>query len=98
MSLTSVDLPEPLTPVTAVSVPSGIATSMFFRLFARAPRMTISPFERRPPRRRRRDRALAAQVGAGQRAVAVAAAAASGAPWKITWPPCSPAPGPRSTT
>ena len=43
MSLTSVDLPEPLTPVTAVSTPSGIATSMFFRLLARAPRMTISP-------------------------------------------------------
>jgi hypothetical protein len=45
MSLTSVDLPEPLTPVTAVKVPSGIATSMFFKLFARAPRMTISPFD-----------------------------------------------------
>src|ERR1700730_11754819 len=44
MSLTSVDLPEPLTPVTAVSTPSGIDTSMLFRLFSRAPRMTISPF------------------------------------------------------
>ena len=44
MSLTSVDLPEPLTPVTAVSTPSGILTSMFFRLFSRAPRMTSSPF------------------------------------------------------
>jgi hypothetical protein len=44
MSLTSVLFPEPLTPVTAVSVPSGIATSMFFRLFSRAPRMTTSPF------------------------------------------------------
>ena len=32
MSLTSVDLPEPLTPVTAVSVPSGIATSMFLQV------------------------------------------------------------------
>jgi hypothetical protein len=44
MSLTSVDLPDPLTPVTAVSRPSGILTSMFFRLFSRAPRMTSSPF------------------------------------------------------
>ena len=44
MSLTSVDFPDPLTPVTAVSTPSGILTSRFFRLFARAPRMTISPF------------------------------------------------------
>ena len=43
MSLTSVDLPEPLTPVTAVNVPIGIVTSTFFRLLARAPRMTISP-------------------------------------------------------
>ena len=51
MSLTSVDLPDPLTPVTAVSVPSGIVTSMFFRLFARAPRITISPLSARTPRR-----------------------------------------------
>jgi len=43
MSLTSVDLPDPLTPVTAVSTPSGIVTSMFFRLFSRAPRITSSP-------------------------------------------------------
>src|SRR6478735_5490735 len=44
MSFTSVDFPDPLTPVTAVSVPSGMATSMFFRLLARAPLITISPF------------------------------------------------------
>ena len=37
MSLTSVDLPEPETPVTATNVPSGKLTSMFFRLFSRAP-------------------------------------------------------------
>ena len=39
-----VDLPDPLTPVTAVNSPSGIATSTFFRLLALAPRTTISPF------------------------------------------------------
>src|ERR1051325_2136987 len=44
MSLTSVDLPEPLTPVTAVSTPNGMRTSRFFRLLARAPRITRSPF------------------------------------------------------
>ena len=37
MSLTSVLLPEPLTPVTHVSVPSGNSTSMLSRLFAAAP-------------------------------------------------------------
>ena len=33
------DLPEPETPVTHTSMPSGISTSMFFRLFSRAPTM-----------------------------------------------------------
>lgn len=37
MSLTRVDFPEPETPVTAVSTPSGKATSMSWRLFSRAP-------------------------------------------------------------
>ena len=36
-SCTSVDLPDPLTPVTHVSVSSGIATSMSFRLCSAAP-------------------------------------------------------------
>ena len=40
MSVTSEDLPDPLTPETAVKVPSGTATSMSFRLLARAPRIT----------------------------------------------------------
>ena len=35
MSLTSVDLPEPDTPVTQVNVPSGIFTGMPFRLCSR---------------------------------------------------------------
>ena len=39
-SLTSVDLPEPLTPVTAVSTPSGTLTSIDFRLLAAAPRIS----------------------------------------------------------
>ncbi len=35
-------LPLPLTPVTQTNLPSGKATSIFFRLFSRAPRTTIS--------------------------------------------------------
>ena len=109
MSLTSVDLPDPLTPVTAVSTPSGILTSMFLRLFARAPLMIRSPFidGRRP-------------FGVGIDFAPVRYAAVSeahsapfeeslasrepqplnnfGVPWKITCPPRSPAPGPRSIT
>ena len=69
--MTSVDLPDPLTPVTVVSTPSGIATSMFLRLFARAPLTTIAPRVAGRRARRRLDRALAAQVRAGQRSVAV---------------------------
>ena len=37
MSLTSVDLPEPLTPVTATNIPSGNDTSMSWRLCSLAP-------------------------------------------------------------
>ena len=36
-SLTSVDLPEPDTPVTALNTPSGTLTSMFCRLCCAAP-------------------------------------------------------------
>jgi hypothetical protein len=43
MSLTSVDLPEPDTPVTQVNTPSGISTSTFFRLCSRAPRRLSDP-------------------------------------------------------
>ena len=43
MSFTRVDFPEPDTPVTTVSNPTGNGTSMFFRLLARAPR-TVSNF------------------------------------------------------
>src|SRR5260370_25906647 len=50
MSVTREDFPEPLTPDTATNAPSGIATSRFFRLLARAPRITRRlpfPFRRR---------------------------------------------------
>ncbi|MCY1556528.1 hypothetical protein D9M68_932850 [compost metagenome] len=42
MSFTSVDLPEPETPVTQVSRPTGKATLTFFRLLPVAPTTRIS--------------------------------------------------------
>src|SRR6187401_1234422 len=36
-------LPDPATPVTTTSTPSGMSTSTFFRLCARAPRIFITP-------------------------------------------------------
>jgi hypothetical protein len=42
MSLTSVDLPDPDTPVTHTNPPSGIETSTFLRLFSAAPLMTMA--------------------------------------------------------
>ncbi len=43
MSSTSVLLPEPLTPVTQVNVPSGIRASMLRRLFSFAPSTSSQP-------------------------------------------------------
>src|SRR5260370_32658307 len=37
-------LPEPDTPLTTVSFPCGISHEMFFRLWVRAPRITIASF------------------------------------------------------
>ena len=51
MSSTSELLPEPLTPVTTVTTPSGKATSRSLRLCCRAPR-TTSAGRRRPAGRR----------------------------------------------
>ena len=45
MSLTKVDLPEPLTPVTATKAPRGIVTSRFLRLFSRASLIVSARFE-----------------------------------------------------
>ena len=49
MSRTSVDLPDPDTPVTATKQPSGIFTSMSRRLCSRAPLTVTNPA---PGRRR----------------------------------------------
>ena len=41
VSKASEDFPDPLTPVTMISLPTGSVTSMFLRLCVRAPRTTI---------------------------------------------------------
>jgi hypothetical protein len=41
-----VDFPDPLTPVTQTSIPSGKRRFKFFRLFSRAPMMRSSRPER----------------------------------------------------
>ena len=77
-----------------MNVPSGNATSMFFRLFARAPRTTISP---RVAGRRAAGTSIAPlrRRGTGRSATRPArTSSCCGRPWNITWPPCSPAPGP----
>lgn len=97
MSFTSVDLPEPETPVTAVSTPSGKDTSMSWRLFSRAP-CTVSLRLWSAGRR---------TSGSGisflpDRYWPVIDSALSSSSFKgplcTTLPPCSPAPGPMSTT
>lgn len=44
VSKASEDFPEPETPLTTVSLPCGISQEMFFKLWVRAPRMTIESF------------------------------------------------------
>ena len=93
-SLTSELLPLPLTPVTQMNMPSGKVTSMFFRLFSRAPRTVRNlPF---PSRR---------CAGSSMRFLPLrywpvrllgSAITCSGVPADTTCPPSAPAPGPMS--
>ena len=87
-------MPDPLTPVTQVSTPSGISTSMSLRLCSDAPSTRSRWFAGPAPRRRHRNRQLVAQVFRGQRP-RVARAARRACRVKITRPPCSPAPEPQ---
>ena len=94
MSLTSVDLPEPDTPVTQTNAPVGTVTSRFFRLCSRAPRTVKWP---RPGLRA----AGMAMLRLPDRNCPVtdrgSARMSSSTPLITTSPPCSPAPGPMST-
>ena len=71
MSLTSVDLPDPLTPVTAVRTPSGNETVTFCRLFTGAVDDELAPRRPGTPHSWSLDLDPAAQVGARQRVGAV---------------------------
>ncbi|CAO0837939.1 hypothetical protein SMICM17S_04068 [Streptomyces microflavus] len=90
-SETSVDLPEPATPVTTVSTPVGNDTSSPLRLCRSAPRTGRRPVgERNSPLsgvRRRRHRPVSVSASRSR----------SNGPSKTTCPPSAPARGPMST-
>ena len=93
----SVDLPEPDTPVTQTNRPTGSSRVTFFRLLPRAPITAQRPLGLRRWRIagiaivRLPDRYWPVSES-GWRAISC------GVPSATTWPPCSPAPGPMSTT
>src|SRR6202162_3528660 len=96
MSLTSVDFPEPDTPVTAVVTPRGNRTSIPFRLCSRPP-FTVKALPE-PARR-------ASGVGISSSPVMYRAVSdsgkserSSGLPSATIRPPWTPAPGPRART
>ncbi|MNR52634.1 hypothetical protein D3C85_1725060 [compost metagenome] len=95
--LIRVDLPEPDTPVTQVSRPIGRSRSTLRRLLPRAPLIFSESFLSRGVRLAgtaiftRPDRYLpVSESGWAMTSAAV--------PWATIWPPCTPAPGPMSTT
>ena len=96
MSFTSVDFPDPDTPVTATRQPSGISTSMFLRLCSRAPRTAnqSSPGSLLiwgTGMERFLDRYWPV-IDLGLASISLRG------PETTISPPCSPAPGPMSTT
>ena len=95
ISTIKVDFPEPDTPVMQTNSPRGILTSIFLRLFSVAPLI----FRNLPlPCRRSLGRGT---IFLPERYAPVidfgSASISSGVPSATNQPPCSPAPGPRST-
>ena len=89
---TSEVFPEPATPVTTTSTPSGISTSTLRRLCTDAPRIGSVPVGLRTV-------SLTAARSSRCRPVMVSLARSPlTVPSKHTLPPATPAPGPRSTT
>ena len=95
-SLISEDLPLPETPVTQISFPRGISTSMFLRLFSLAPRIQML-----------RPLPALRLSGSGMRFLPLKycpvtdssqAQMSSTVPAQTTRPPLMPAPGPMSIT
>ena len=96
MSLTSVDLPLPLTPVTSVITPNGNSTSIFLRLFSLAPRTTsLRSFS--TARRFLGTDIFSAPDKYRPVILAGFCATSAGVPAATISPPCTPAPGPTST-
>ena len=95
--MTSVDLPEPETPVTQVRSPSGICAETLRRLLPVAPTIVIcragSGRMRIPGTAMRRlPERYWPVMEAGLALISC------GVPCATRCPPCTPAPGPRSTT
>ena len=88
------DLPEPDTPVTQVKVPSGMDTSIFFRLFSAAP-CTVSQFPF-PLRRTGGTGTFFLRARYSPVRDLGLAATSSGVPAATISPPWIPAPGPTS--
>ena len=86
-------MPDPATPVTTTSTPSGMSTSTFFRLCVRAPRTFITPDGVRTDGLQR---GPVAQVTPGERAARPQPV--DGALEDHLAARRCPAPGPRSTT
>ena len=85
-------LPEPATPVTTTSTPSGMSTSTSCRLWVSAPRTSSAPDGVRTD-------GLSEARSSRWRPVSVLPARSSATlPSNTTSPPSVPAPGPRSTT
>ena len=98
MSLTSVDLPEPDTPVTATNSPSGNAdVDVLQVVLVGAVDGELAALGARAAYGGDRDLAPAGEVLARSSSRRARAAPAPSPEW-TTWPPCSPAPGPMSTT
>src|SRR3954469_22507523 len=80
--------PEPATPVTTVSTPSGMSTSRFCRLCSVAPRTSRTPDGVLP------DGFSEARSSRGRPVSVPLDRISSTVPSKQTWPPAVPAPGP----
>ncbi len=85
-SITSDDLPEPDTPVTAVSTPSGSSTSRPRRLWRR--RAAAARSRRCGSRRRAGHVDRAARRAGSGRSGRRCCATCAGVPLATTWPPC----------
>ena len=95
ISFTSVDLPEPETPVTQMNLPTGNSTSMSLRLCCAAPRTRNEP--RSSSRRSGTAIARVPERNCPVTDFLFRSTFAAG-PSATTSPPCRPAPGPMSTS